>query len=53
MVHYVHQQLQGEKEYLVVHGGEETHHCPHISSSLRGPVFFFDSAKDYFAGIFC
>ena len=53
MVHYVHQQLQGDKDYIIKHAGEETHHCPHISSSLRGPIFFFDSAKSRFLRSFC
>ena len=55
MVLHVHKKLQGSKEYII--NTEDpitkqritTRQCPHVSTSLRGPVFFFDSAKERFA----
>ena len=46
---FVHQQLDRKAKYLLEYEGQTTRLCPHVSTSLRGPVFFFDSAKERFA----
>ena len=48
MVLFVHQRLQASDKMLFKVGSKTTRQCPHMSVSLRGPVFFFDKAEIIF-----
>ena len=44
----VHQTLQGTEKNLFCLDEGDTRQCPHLMTSLRGPVFFFDEAEKKF-----
>lgn len=48
MILFVHQRLQADDNMLFKLGPRTTRQCPHMSVSLRGPVFFHDKAEDIF-----
>ena len=48
MILFVHQRLQASDKMLFKLGSETTRQCPHMSVSLRGPVFFSKEAEDIF-----
>ena len=44
----IHQTLQTTDDHLLQLGSTTTRQCPHLTTSLRGPVFFFDEAESLF-----
>ena len=48
MVLTVHQSLQASDKNLFKLGSITTRQCPHMTASLRGPVFFYDDAENFF-----
>lgn len=48
MVLTVHQMLQAAERHLFHLGSKTTRQCPHMTVSLRGPVFFNDEAENLF-----
>lgn len=48
MVLTVHQSLQASDKNLFRLGSRVTRQCPHMTASLRGPVFFYDDAENFF-----
>lgn len=48
MVLSVHQELQAADKNLFRLGSKVTRQCPHMTLSLRGPVFFYDDAEALF-----
>lgn len=53
MVHHVHQELQASpdcvfKVKISDTPVREVRECPHVTESLRGPVFFFDDAEEIY-----
>ena len=48
MLLFVHQRLQAGDKMLFNVSSKVTRQCPHMSVSLRGPVFFFDKAEEMY-----
>lgn len=48
IVLYVHQSLQANEKYIFTVKGQTVRMCPHLTTSLRGPVFFYDEAEKLF-----
>ena len=44
----VHQTLEATDKNLFQLGSTTTRQCPHLTTSLRGPIFFFDEAEALF-----